>query len=160
MWLGEGRARWARFVDSRWKCGVPEREGELPDEGVCEATENGDELERGLMVNPTTGKVEQYEEVWRDEKVPRGARAVAAVLIKNEKIQGVWVRVGRWCQGVVDVGDGKVNASRWMFQESEWVEVERYGQADWLPSPHGCTLQDTYIRWGNDDWTVEEDYMY
>ncbi|KAI0691311.1 hypothetical protein BC835DRAFT_1239538, partial [Cytidiella melzeri] len=61
---------WEHLVDSRW-VGSSGREGEREDVGVCFKLANGDELERGEMVDVGSGGiVREYEEVWRDEVVP------------------------------------------------------------------------------------------
>ncbi|KZT26113.1 hypothetical protein NEOLEDRAFT_1047798, partial [Neolentinus lepideus HHB14362 ss-1] len=51
------RTIWEHRIDSRAFRGV--------DAGVSTALDNGDTLEVGEMVNPATGMVEGYEEVWR-----------------------------------------------------------------------------------------------
>lgn len=163
--LGGGRARWTRIIDSRRAPRAPGDKGpNAPveaDEGMCERLENGDELERGEMLNPETGRIESYEEVWRDEEVPSGARVMLAVLPRSEgegTVKGVWIRVGRWCQGVAEDDQGRVVASRWRFDEGAWAEAVTYGDASSLPVPKGCALEDTTVSWNGLSWIVEEDY--
>ncbi|KAI0752277.1 hypothetical protein BC629DRAFT_1257875, partial [Irpex lacteus] len=67
----DGRCQWDHFVDNRAVEGGVEA---APDVGHCEILEDGSEIERGEMVNPESGEVEAYEEVWRDEQVPSGSR--------------------------------------------------------------------------------------
>ncbi|KAI0090960.1 hypothetical protein BDY19DRAFT_877337, partial [Irpex rosettiformis] len=70
-YLDDGRCQWDHLVDNR---AVESGIEMLPDIGRCETMEDGSEVERGTMLNPETGKVEEYVEVWKDEGVPSGSR--------------------------------------------------------------------------------------
>ena len=51
------RFRWSHYIDSRGRDSGP------PDEGTMTSC-NGEEVESGVGLNPTTGRHEQYEERW------------------------------------------------------------------------------------------------
>ncbi|EIN11197.1 hypothetical protein PUNSTDRAFT_25082, partial [Punctularia strigosozonata HHB-11173 SS5] len=62
------KSRWIHLIDSRgadW-----EGEDGREDSGIFETLPNGDDLERGEMLDPASGKIRPYEEVWRDDPLP------------------------------------------------------------------------------------------
>ena len=62
--LDDGRCQWDHLVDNRASETVTGDDSEiLPDIGSCSTTEDGTEVEHGTMLNPETGKVEEYVEV-------------------------------------------------------------------------------------------------
>jgi hypothetical protein len=65
------KCRWIKLIDS---LGPSD-----PDEGSFTTLPNGDDLETGSMPHPDTGKVTEYEEVWRNLK-PREGVAWAWIL--------------------------------------------------------------------------------
>lgn len=61
----KSHSQWHHWVDSR-----SNNAEEIVDEGDMYPIEGGERtLEKGKMVNPSTGLLTDYEEVWRDEKV-------------------------------------------------------------------------------------------
>lgn len=169
--LDDGRCTWSHVVDSR-DAGDIADSGALPDIGTCHTLPNGDEMETGEMVNPTSGKVEPYEEVWREEEVPAGASVMVLTLQQSAKPsddpRGIFMRVGKWAQGVVR-GEHGVSACRWKFEGANWMQVASYGEdSHRLPAPTGSSLMDTMVdtpgtlrdgdeRW---NWVVVEDYAW
>ncbi len=170
----DGRCQWDHFVDNRAVEGGVEA---APDVGHCEILEDGREVERGEMVNPESGKVEAYEEVWRDEQILSGSRVVVLRLWPVEsgvegtssesQTRGIFILVGRWAQVVVRGVKG-VSAVRWYFAK-EWNGVKSYGdQSQAVPFPKGDASDKTVIdipaidefegsRW---DWQTVEDYVW
>lgn len=95
-------------------------------------------METGRMVNPATGEVGAYEEVWEAQDV--GETGVCVVLRtveeKGEEVRGVAVRVAGWCQGVMKDNAGGLWVERWRWEEGKgWVLVLRVGEEGVL----GCT---------------------
>lgn len=148
-----------------------------PDVGHCEILEDGSEVERGEMVNPESGKVEEYEEVWKDEQVPSGSRIVVLRLRPTVgrdassdpelETRGIFILVGQWAQ-VVTRGVKGVSADRWHFS-GRWKTVKSYGDhTQAVPFPAGDALDETTIdvpaidefegsRW---EWQSVEDYAW
>jgi len=163
--LDDGRCVWDHLVDNR---SIGTGGEAVPDIGRCQMLANGDELETGEMLNPETGKVEAYEEVWRDAKVPVGTQVLVLQLQRRyvyaTDVRGIFVRIGGWAQGVVRSNDG-VTARRWKF-ENAWQEVATYGASPrYVPSPSGDKLSETKVdipgsTFGDDSawqWKVVEE---
>ncbi|KAI0128601.1 hypothetical protein BJ170DRAFT_594436 [Xylariales sp. AK1849] len=103
----------------------------------------GEEVERGAMVNPATGAVEAYEECWVDGLAE--SRAAAArdaggmdggwvLRWESEAGRGMMVRIGALVQGVLRVG-GEVGVGRWKGGEGPggWEGVAEVGAHDGFP---------------------------
>ncbi|KAI1367742.1 hypothetical protein F5Y08DRAFT_41067 [Xylaria arbuscula] len=141
---------WRHVVDSRTR--APET---VRDEGNIFPPANGRTLETGRMVNPDTGKLTDYEEVWSDlhpEIVPENStgkeapqqRARCVVLeLKNEEREerGMIVCLGRRYQGVMRSGDSFA-AERWLWHDGEWHREFRNGDL-WIPVPEHLYKDDT-----------------
>jgi cytochrome c heme-lyase len=84
-------------------------------------------LEKGAMVNPRSGKVENYEEVWEDLEL--GAKGTSWVLkTERDGVRGMIARIGGFVSGVLRRG-GQVSVGRWKDGEI----VVKIGELD-LPS--------------------------
>lgn len=141
-YLSGDRCQWSHVVDNRAK---PGDEPAAPDVGHCETLPNGDELETGEMVNPATGRVEAYEEVWRDKTLAPGTKVVAVQLKRKdtEAVLGIFVQVGDWAQIVTKTENEDVAARRWYFDRS-WRLVSSYGwNTKWMPPLDGSIVHDT-----------------
>ncbi|GAP89627.1 putative sodium nucleoside [Rosellinia necatrix] len=144
--VGDGvwHTTWRHVVDSRTNAPAS-----VVDEGDVLPRGDGVTLETGRMVNPATGRVAEYEEVWADlepEAVPeagrdspstgsiRGARYVVVELSDEARVErGMVVCLGRYCQGVVRVGD-RFAAERWLWGDGTWQRKYRSG-GQWIPGP-------------------------
>jgi hypothetical protein len=152
--LPDGRTCWTHDVDSRRAHTVPGGEEEAPDVGACETLPNGDEIERGEMVNPATGRIERYEELWRADSLPAGSRV--RVLVRRDlaaaRVRGVFIRVASWAQLVTEDDAGRVGARRWRLPEDgQWLLESTYGPVLDAPSPAAD---------GHDGWDIVEDYIW
>jgi hypothetical protein len=109
---------WTHWVDSK----TPNAE-EVKDEGDMIKLENGDEVERGQMVNPRTGKTEKYEESWVDIK-PLGEKVGWVVKAEGQGARGMVVRIGGFAQGILRRGS-EVGIKRWrhMGGEQGWDPI-------------------------------------
>ncbi|KAI9732598.1 MAG: hypothetical protein M1834_003934 [Cirrosporium novae-zelandiae] len=121
-----GHGVWTHWVDSN---------SDMPgkDEGDMSTQLDGDTLEKGQMVNPTTGLLTKYEELWHDLEVsPVGMEKyrISAVLRLEDEgkgAQGMIVRVGQWCQGILKVGSD-VTVERWSWTDSaHWEKLVKIG---------------------------------
>ncbi|KAI1153043.1 hypothetical protein F4825DRAFT_282474 [Nemania diffusa] len=143
---GVRHSTWRHVVDSRT------RVSEIAvDEGDMFPQDDGRTLETGRMVNPATGKLTDYEEIWSDPEpedgIPeadqnsagltgqlRGRRCVVLELRDDEREQrGMTVCLGRYYQGVVRIGE-RFAAERWLWEDGKWQRKYRVGDL-WIPGP-------------------------
>ena len=108
---------WTHYIDSRSPYGTdpPMDEGDMfpePNGVLCR--------EKGRMVNPETGEMSHYEEMW--ESVEAHATdadtnkwcLVAAATAEEHKARGTLIRVGQFIQCLLIVDD-EVNVERWVY---------------------------------------------
>ncbi|BGP15923.1 hypothetical protein JCM10213_003647 [Rhodosporidiobolus nylandii] len=163
------RARFDAVLDSRSpafsphpssSAAPPPPDGATPDEGSFEKLSNGDVLERGEMLNPMTGTVQQYEEVWR--RLPLlhdeggGVRVLVLELV-DEAEKGCVGRVGDWEVGLLDsaAGFGVVRREK---RAGEWAVVYQNGAGAALPSLEGVQAGEkgSIVQLGGRTWQVVE----
>ncbi|KAF2621763.1 hypothetical protein BU25DRAFT_378919 [Macroventuria anomochaeta] len=113
------------------------------DEGMMFPMETDGEdelvLEIGKMVNPKTGLLTDYEEVWIEkaaESVPSDDGCQIVVLEydgPSSDRRGSIVRVGRLCQGLLRIKD-QITAERWEWNEGKgWWRSKAIGNGSALP---------------------------
>ncbi|GAB7351392.1 hypothetical protein MBLNU459_g2069t1 [Dothideomycetes sp. NU459] len=133
---------WTHEIDSN-------TDAPAADEGDMFAQPDGvHTLERGEMIDPTTGRLTRYEEKWADARVEvtevdaaggggggggggEGGKRWSVVLGLDDEAagaKGVVVRVGQWCQGIIKVR-GEVSVERWRWAVEETSDGSRKG--DW-----------------------------
>ncbi|KAF2718185.1 hypothetical protein K431DRAFT_315174 [Polychaeton citri CBS 116435] len=110
-------SKWHHWVSSR----VPNSEVEgVADEGDMVVQQDGTVLEKGSMVNPETGTVGDYEEVWFDEAAVGTTGKVKCIVLAlqddRHKERGMVIRAGQWCQAVLRTGD-HVTLERWKWSD-------------------------------------------
>ncbi|KAH0542852.1 hypothetical protein FGG08_002807 [Glutinoglossum americanum] len=104
-------SEWSHEVDSR--SDNPDK-----DEGDLIPQRDGSILEIGRMVNPSTGEMTDYEEVWEDLEVEvtgGDTHRICIVVGTVDDVRGIRgkiVRVGQWCQGILKVG-AVTSVERW-----------------------------------------------
>ena len=160
---------WVHWIDSRVSVGhtIPDDEGDMYDLG------EGLFLEHGHAFHPHLGRVAGHEELWRDIE-PRCTNAVGSLVCivlrcrdDRQGVRGVVVRLGQYCQGIVQVG-GDVTTERWEFggegkagveERERWKRTARTGN---LFLPCAVTFRSEAVqlggrvRYGEFDWVVEE----
>ncbi|KAI0165903.1 hypothetical protein GGR57DRAFT_512872 [Xylariaceae sp. FL1272] len=155
-------SKWVHTVDSRTQ--NPET---VVDEGTILPQDDGHTLESGRMINPSTGKLTDYEELWVDEEVEGipdssvssrpTARCVVYELKGNERGEGgMVVFLGRYCQGIVRIGD-RLAVERWQWT-GEWRQTCGFGDL-WMPCAEAMTSEasiGTTIEREGRIWTVVE----
>ena len=166
---------WTHHIDSRSAYGAepPIDEGDMypePDGVLCR--------ERGRMVNPETGEMSDYEEMWETiEAHTTGSDTrkwclVATTSAPEHKARGMLIRIGQFVQCLLIVDD-EVNVERWVYTDAGegsqtgegspegWARTIKLG-ARTLPCPRffraeacqeGRTLEDAGQLWS---WTVTE----
>ncbi|KND86579.1 hypothetical protein TOPH_08786 [Tolypocladium ophioglossoides CBS 100239] len=130
----DGRGR--QFTRSQWRHWIDSTTADaagVVDEGDMFAQADGSTLETGSMVNPATGRVAPYEEVWDDDEAPtpptatgRGVNCVVLDLDDGAR-RGRVVRLGRHCQGFVRAGEA-IALERWEWAPGAgWRRTVRMG---------------------------------
>ena len=153
---------------------------------------NGDVLEKGSNVDPATGLVSEYEELWADLEIDViGAEEKRVCIVlkakpENELNKGMVIRIGGWCQGILQSGED-ITVERWQWvdkakscakntsgthqedtlgkegKEGNWERVMRMGRA-FLPC--GLTFETDLVRdngkavFGNLEWKVIEHHRW
>ncbi|KAI7281654.1 hypothetical protein KC345_g3992 [Hortaea werneckii] len=164
---------WRHWIDNR-----TERPEDVVDEGKMYPIEGDDQrsLEKGRMVNPDTGRMTEYEEIWRDVDAVRISGVVgvggvgkedegkvSAVLILDEpeqRARGMVVRIGQYCQGVLRVkGEFSLERWEWVGEEKGWERKVRMGS---LFLPCGLAMdvlgmeEGSQVKHGDFRWEVVE----
>ncbi|EFX05853.1 hypothetical protein CMQ_3922 [Grosmannia clavigera kw1407] len=125
------RSVWRHWVDSR-----TENAASVTDEGDCEELPDGNYLEKGEMVNPATGKMAPYEEVWIDVQPvatsPSEVGAMRCVVVQLHDdaagTRGVVERLGQFCQGIVRTAAKGITVERWQWTADKgWQRTFRLG---------------------------------
>ena len=156
------KGQWRHWVDNQHELGA-----EVVDEGVCSKQADGSMLEVGAMVNPATGAVGDYEEVWDDVKpVGPAGDAARCIVLQHETAtsRGVVELLGVYLQGVLKNASG-TSVERWQWTDADggaWKQTFTAGGHDTgLPCEtafrQAATLQegDTLTFQGL-SWTVVE----
>jgi hypothetical protein len=136
---GVSHSTWRHVVDSR-TC-TPE---DVVDEGDIFPQDEGRTLETGRMLNPATGKLTEYEEIWSDLDVQediedqtaqqKRVRCLALELRDDVRQQrGMVVCLGGYYQGVIRIGD-EFASERWRWEDGKWQRKFSVGDIS-IPSP-------------------------
>ncbi|KAJ4330211.1 hypothetical protein N0V87_010193 [Didymella glomerata] len=165
---------WTHWLDSRAAVGqeIARDEGDMYDLG------EGLFLEHGHAFHPHLGRVAGHEELWRDVPVlstgasaENGEERKVCVLLRCEDreqgIRGVVIRVGRYCQGILQFGE-VTTTERWEFdvedkddvqEEKKWKRTARTGDA-FLPCAVTFRTEVVQlggrVRHGGIEWVTEE----
>lgn len=129
--------------------------------------EDGDTLEKGGNVDPLTGAVTSYEELWTDlpvqgplEALGEQKRVCVVLKLEDPKLgaKGMMVRIGNRIQGFVRVGD-KADAGIWIYGEGQWTRTESFAEDSPL-SVASSLFQLGEISEGQDLWDAPGDSKY
>jgi hypothetical protein len=133
----------------------------VEDSGTNINLPDGTTLEVGEMMNPGTGKMASYEEVWKDEET---GEADAVLFMKNVEGTTWRARVGKW---QLALGRG-IDERFWAWRAEEgtegWnirdsTESDTCGNAVKL-LPEGSDLdgwvEGTTVTWNTEGWVVLE----
>lgn len=173
---GYDQSRMIKYNHSIWEHWIDSRTDEPSiDEGDLWPQPNGDVLERGTQLHPFTGVKCKYEELWGEidiKVVDEEEKRVSLVLKVDDRdrnAQGLVVRVGQYCQGILQVGN-KFTLERW-----EWMNLATSKPKGWwsckvrigdnsLPCDHATNIEGLYdsatIQSGALEWRVIEDYSW
>ena len=161
---------WEHWIDS--KTDTPSL-----DEGDMYTLPDGDVLEQGSQLDPVTGAEVTYEELWGDDQVQvvgEEEKRVSMVLKLDDRernTRGLVVRVGQYCQGIVQEGN-KLTVERWEWMNADdstpggrWNCQVRIGHGS-LPCDQATHISSvdkdvtTGIQSGALEWRVMEDYCW
>lgn len=158
--------KWAHWIDSQ-------HDGPVTDEGDMYPQPDGTVLEKGSMVNPATGLMTDYEELWMDLEsgsTTKDEMRWSLVLSLDDKLnraKGMVIRVGEHVQGIVK-NDGRITVERWVWEDSrlgvkDWTRKVRLGD-DFLPcsvlfQPEGMHSGGK-VRYGEFWWAIKELYHW
>jgi len=126
---------WSHWIDSKTL-------DEVKDEGDMYPQANGDVLERGNMAHPDTGKMMDYEELWRDimPSTTDGSSTRYSFVMKLDEpakaARGMLIRIGAHIEGVIRIGN-ELSVARWHYREAKHGD----GKGSWargLVIGRGC----------------------
>ncbi|PFH50008.1 hypothetical protein AMATHDRAFT_146334 [Amanita thiersii Skay4041] len=161
---GTNTVKFTHLIDSR-----SENTDGLEEHCTNTVLSDGSVLEVGEMVNPETGKVAPYEEVWLDEEqkqtVTRWSAVTRAIFIRDVDNRTWQGRVGDWQLGLGRNGDGTF----WAWQavkgngvEGEWrvvreTKVKDEKRGGIIPEIYyGDWKEGQIIEWQSRSWVVLE----
>ncbi|KAJ3850627.1 hypothetical protein EV368DRAFT_44889 [Lentinula lateritia] len=149
---GEELAKFTHLIDSR-----TEDPSQVADYGSNTVLSDGTVLEKGEMMNPETGKLTAYEEVWQDES----SDSDQAIFLRNVTNTSWYARVGHW-----QLALGRNSAGVfWAFQahsiDEDWIVVHNLGvtaseKVTFLPEDTSHWAEGKVQEWNGDRWLVLE----
>ncbi|KZO98584.1 hypothetical protein CALVIDRAFT_553841 [Calocera viscosa TUFC12733] len=149
------QAKFVHLIDSR----SPLDPLSVQDSGDFEILPSGDERETGSMLNPSTGKVMSYVEIWRKLSKPAIDGAVCLKSVGDDDVDAWIGRVGTWYQGIC-VRHGHISAVRRALDEKgSWKDILKVGDdVNFLPiievkDATGWSPDQT-VTHGGRDWLV------
>ncbi|KAJ6784899.1 hypothetical protein PWT90_02372 [Aphanocladium album] len=101
----------------------------VSDVGDMYPQEDGTTLEKGEMLNPATGRLTRYDELWLD-LLPPTSDVVAVLRVDAGAVKGMLVWIGSLCQALVRDEEG-IALERWERgdddDETAWTRTVRMG---------------------------------
>lgn len=121
-----GTSTFYHWIDSRTT--KPE---DATDEGDMYPQPDGTTLEKGAMVNPDTGNLTDYEELWDDSELSDGTPCVVLQTESEEEgCRGMVILLGEYCQGFMRVGR-EITLERWKkTRDGQWRREFRLGNGE------------------------------
>lgn len=139
-----------------------------PDVGTFWKVPNSqDRKETGNMMNPATGKHQDYVEFWRSLSSTRSSPDVEVrelkedvdndphlfvLRIENDQFQGQLIRTGNWCQGILYNKQSKevpLNIVRAYFKGAQWEYLIKFGDRCEFPLDFSGSEGDEVESGGN-----------
>lgn len=174
---GYDQSKKVEYSHSIWEHWIDSKTDEPPiDEGDLWLQPNGDVLECGTQLHPVTGVKYSYEELWGDieiKTVKDEEKRVSLVLKVDDRdrnARGLVVRVGQYCQGILQVRN-QFTLERWEWMDlaagakpqGQWRRKFRIGESS-LPCDQATNIESfcngSTIQSGGLDWRVMEDYRW
>lgn len=134
-----------------------------------------DRKEVGSMVNPATGRVQDYIEIWRSldplrstpteevrepaESEPESITGFSLEIKDNSRYLGKLIRLGFWIQGIVyDKQSENIHVIRSHFNlaVAEWQNQIEYGQIDQFPLTFAGEVGDKVLVSSSFSWSCVE----
>lgn len=139
----------------------------VADEGDMFPQPDGTTLEKGSMVNPATGLVTSYEELWDDQE-PQSVPGLPLCTVlrlhdDTSRTRGLFVQLGQHAQGFLRRGN-VFTGERWLWdsESAKWEHLFRVGGLqpeslkDLVPSPDRQFHRDQQITVSSGTWSVIE----
>lgn len=132
----------------------------VSDDGDMYPQPDGTTLEKGAMLNPDTGRITDYDELW-DDVEPEKGEVAAVLMVDIGAVKGMVVWIGSFCQALVR-DEGGVTLERWEKDaEGSWARTVRVGGARELPCESIVTgkvklEKDGAVACQGDMWKVVE----
>lgn len=132
-----GHSTWYHWVDNKTLDPAADEGYMYPTYGTNLTTE------RGAMVNPRTGVLTEYEEVWQDLEISKcGEDEVFVSWVaclggphSAPSRKGVLCRIGQWIQGVLRVNESDMRVMRWKWHEDRKDWLQELGIGDFPLNP-------------------------
>lgn len=154
------------WIDSRY----PDAESATDEGTFFRGAAPGEALERGEMLNPSTGRVESYEECWIDG-LARQPEGWAGWILKWESTddegvtkRGMMGKVGNVVQGVLRIGE-EIAVGRWENDTENSDKVQRKAIAEigdvkkfYLGSWDGLKTGDKLVSEDGQEWICVESW--
>ncbi|KIK59597.1 hypothetical protein GYMLUDRAFT_169498 [Collybiopsis luxurians FD-317 M1] len=147
---GKELIKFTHLIDSRTTDPL-----QMVDYGSNTDLPNGTTLERGEMINPATGKMTEYEEVWRDEKSIGGT----TLFLRNTTSTSWYARVGDWQLALGRDSAGHFWAFQAQLSDNEWMITHKTDVSDGialLPEISEDWVEGVQVQWNNDKWIILE----
>lgn len=129
-----------------WTHEIDSKGAGVRDEGDMILLGNGDCIEVGVMERK--GTLEIYKEYWTGlpQATDRVARCVVARTIGEGMANGVIIRIGGYCQGIVqEKGSDGVSVERWLLSADEGGPDEAKWLRDWRSNTDADELVDVLL---------------
>ena len=105
-----------------------------PDEGDMTSQEDGTVLEEGINIK-ADGQEQKYEELWKDLPVdPLGKKQNRHSIVlraedSEQKMKGLVVKIGGWCQGIMMKSD-ELTVERWQLKPKPEGDTENLDEIE------------------------------
>jgi len=147
--IAEGKEliKFTHLIDSRTK-----DPSQMTDYGSNTELPDGTTLEKGEMVNPATGKMTSYEEIWRDETFDDGA-----LFLRNVSSTIWYARIGSWQLALGRDFSGNFWAFQAHLLDLKWTTVHSTsGAVKLLPDDTSNWVEGKEVQWNGDQWLILE----
>ncbi|KAG6820535.1 hypothetical protein H0H93_015706 [Arthromyces matolae] len=138
----------------------PQNKNIVEDKGLNSTLPDGTTLEVGEMINPETGNMTSFEEIWRDEEEIDGTSVLFLKNLSGTAWQG---RVGSYQMALGRAQDQSFWAWQAKMEQDKWVVKFSTSNVDdeevvFLPTYEETVLweESSTVSWAGEKWVVLE----